>query len=120
MPPIIATSCRPGVDPAGARVPGRAEERRPPRPGSRSDSAAAPTRCACSHRIAATLIAEAAWTAHAATTLDRCPDGTGELRETVAATKGAANACGVPVAINEVESNGGSPDDWIELVNRSH
>lgn len=67
-----------------------------------------------------TLVAEAAWTAHAATTLGRCPDGTGELRETAAATKGAANACGVPVAINEVESNGGSPDDWIELVNRSN
>lgn len=68
----------------------------------------------------ATLIAEAAWTSHAATTLGRCPDGAGDLRETAAATKGAANACGVPVAINEVESNGGSPDDWIELVNRSH
>lgn len=67
-----------------------------------------------------TLVAEAAWAAHAATTLGRCPDGTGELRETAAATKGAANACGVPVAINEVESNGGSPDDWIELVNRSN
>ncbi|QRY42259.1 lamin tail domain-containing protein [Microbacterium hominis] len=66
-----------------------------------------------------TLVAEAAWTAHAATTLGRCPDGTGELRDTAAPTKGAANACGVPVAINEVESNGGSPDDWIELVNRS-
>lgn len=67
-----------------------------------------------------TLIAQAAWTAHAATTFGRCPDGTGDFRDTAAATKGTANACGVPVAINEVESNGGTPDDWIELVNRSN
>lgn len=68
----------------------------------------------------ATLIAEAAWTAHAATTYGRCPDGSGDLRDTSASTKGDRNACGVPVAINEVDSNGGSPDDWIELVNRSN
>lgn len=69
---------------------------------------------------ATTLIAEAAWSAHAGTTYGRCPDGVGDLRETSAPTKGASNACALPVAINEVESNGGAPDDWIELVNRSN
>jgi hypothetical protein len=33
------------------------------------------------------------WTAHAATTYGRCPDGTGAFTTTVASTKGAANSC---------------------------
>lgn len=67
-----------------------------------------------------TLIAEASWTVHAKdTTYGLCPDGVGELRLTTASTKGAPNDCSVPVRINEVESSGGTPGDWIELVNRS-
>ena len=33
------------------------------------------------------------WTAHAATTYGRCPDGTGEFAITTSATRGAANSC---------------------------
>ncbi|MFC9983849.1 lamin tail domain-containing protein [Microbacterium keratanolyticum] len=40
-----------------------------------------------------TLIDEYAWTAHAAITWARCPDGTGAFAESTAATPGAANAC---------------------------
>ena len=57
------------------------------------------------------------WTAHAATTYGRCPDGTGAFTTTTSSTKGAANDCSAPVKLNEVESNGGSPDDWFELYN---
>ncbi|WP_198418793.1 lamin tail domain-containing protein [Cryobacterium sp. TMT4-31] len=68
-----------------------------------------------------TLVDSYAWAAHATTSWGRCPDGTGEFRETTAATRGAANDCDVSVAdnvrLNEVESNGGTPGDWIELVN---
>lgn len=57
------------------------------------------------------------WTAHAATTYGRCPTGTGAFVTTGAPTKNAANDCRVAVRINEVESNGGVPGDWIELIN---
>lgn len=73
-----------------------------------------------------------AWSAHA-TTDGRCVDGTGAWRKGLAPTPGAANACGtdgstdpggpvdpptVPaVLVNEVESSGGAPGDWIELYN---
>lgn len=65
------------------------------------------------------LIDSYSWTAHAATTYGRCPDGTGAFRTMTTVTKGALNDCSVPntVRINEVESNGGTPGDWIELVN---
>lgn len=67
-----------------------------------------------------TLVAKAAWLVHAPTTsYGLCPDGVGELRETTVTTKGAPNNCSLPVAINEVESSGGTPGDWIELVNLS-
>ncbi|GAA3528989.1 hypothetical protein GCM10022234_27870 [Aeromicrobium panaciterrae] len=59
-----------------------------------------------------------AWTAHAATTFGRCPDGTGDFALTTTSTRGLANACS-PVRINEVESSGGDPGDWVELVNVS-
>ena len=59
------------------------------------------------------------WTAHALTTLGRCPNGTGTFVVTTSSTKGAANDCSNPVKINEVESNGGTPVDWIELYNPS-
>ncbi|MCA0375538.1 MAG: lamin tail domain-containing protein [Gemmatimonadetes bacterium] len=69
-----------------------------------------------------TLVDSYAWSAHAATTYGRCPDGTGGFVTTAAPTKGAANSCAAPatsVKINEVESNGGVPGDWVELYNTS-
>ncbi|WP_416394338.1 MULTISPECIES: lamin tail domain-containing protein [unclassified Curtobacterium] len=63
------------------------------------------------------LVLRYAWTAHAAVTYGRCPDGTGALVDTTASTKGAANDCSSPVRINEVESDGGTPGDWVELTN---
>ena len=41
------------------------------------------------------LLDSYAWTAHAAITLGRCPDGTGTFVATTASTKGAANQCTV-------------------------
>lgn len=70
----------------------------------------------------ATLADSHAYSAHAATTYGRCPDGTGDFIVTVEPTKGAANACAPDPAdvlvINEVESSGDSTD-WIELKNLS-
>ena len=65
------------------------------------------------------LVDSYSWTAHAATTYGRCPDGTGAFKTTTTSTRGAANDCTVPntVFINEVESSGGTPGDWIELTN---
>jgi hypothetical protein len=65
----------------------------------------------------ATVVDSYAWTAHAATTYARCPDGVGAFRTSTSSTKGSANDCALPLRINEVESNGGTPGDWIELVN---
>ncbi|HEY0215417.1 MAG TPA: lamin tail domain-containing protein [Cellulomonas sp.] len=64
-----------------------------------------------------TLVASYGWTTHATVTYGRCPDGTGELTTTTVSTKGLPNDCRVPVRINEVESSGGDPGDWVELVN---
>ncbi|MBD8608402.1 lamin tail domain-containing protein [Aeromicrobium sp. CFBP 8757] len=50
------------------------------------------------------------WTAHAATTYGRCPDGTGDFRTTTTSTRGASNACS-PVRLNEIGP------DWVELAN---
>ncbi|GAB3198774.1 hypothetical protein GCM10027062_13860 [Nocardioides hungaricus] len=66
-----------------------------------------------------TVVDRYAWTTHATTTYGRCPDGTGAMRTTTSSTKGAANDCSSPIRINEVESNGGTPGDWVELVNPS-
>ncbi len=66
----------------------------------------------------ATAVDTHAWTAHAATTFGRCPDGSGEFALTTTSTRGLANACS-PVRINEIESSGGAPGDWVELVNIS-
>lgn len=62
------------------------------------------------------------WGAHADETFGRCPDGIGAFADTDAATKGAANDCPAPVGyedvvINEVESSGGTPADWVEFYN---
>ena len=62
------------------------------------------------------LVDSYAWTAHAATTYGRCPTPTGAFVTTAASTKGAANDCRVLVVVNEVESNGGVPGDWIESL----
>lgn len=59
------------------------------------------------------------WSTHSPTTLGRCPNGTGPFVVTTSSTRGAANDCSNPVKINEVESNGGTPGDWIELYNPS-
>ena len=67
-----------------------------------------------------TLVDLYAWTEHAATTYGRCPDGVGPFTVTLSVTKGTLNDCPVPstdVKINEVESNGGTPGDWVELYN---
>ncbi len=45
---------------------------------------------------------------------------TGAFATSTASTKGAANDCGATAAtvkINEVESNEGTPGDWVELYN---
>src|SRR5262245_58154167 len=57
------------------------------------------------------------WTTHATTAYGRCPNGTGAFMTTASVTKGAANDCGSLVKINEVESNEGTPGDWVELYN---
>lgn len=69
-----------------------------------------------------TLVDSYEWTAHASTTYGRCPDGTGAFATTSASTRGAANACADPAApgdvrLNEIESNGDTVGDWVELTN---
>lgn len=64
-----------------------------------------------------TLIDSYSWTAHAANTYGRCPNGTGSFINTFSSTKSTTNDCGINVKINEVESNGGDPGDWVELYN---
>jgi hypothetical protein len=63
------------------------------------------------------LVDSHAWTAHAVTTYGRCPNGTGGFGTSTSSTKGAANDCSLRVVLNEVESNGGVPGDWVELFN---
>ncbi|MDR2255959.1 MAG: lamin tail domain-containing protein [Arthrobacter sp.] len=65
----------------------------------------------------ATPLVEYAWTAHAPVTYGRCPDLTGDFAPTTRSTKGTPNDCSSPLVINEVVSNGGDPDDWVELYN---
>ncbi len=60
---------------------------------------------------------EHTYSAHATASWGRCPNGVGDFTDLETRTKGLSNACGNPVRINEVESDGGSPDDWVELVN---
>lgn len=64
-----------------------------------------------------TVVDERSWTGHAPTTYGLCPDGSDSWGTTTTPTKGAANDCGASVRINEVESNGGTPGDWVELIN---
>lgn len=60
-------------------------------------------------------VAEHAYAAHAEGVWARCEDGTGDFVDVAIGTPGVRNACGNPVRINEVESDG--EPDWIELVN---
>ncbi len=64
-----------------------------------------------------TLVDSYRWTAHATTTYARCPDGTGAFQTSTTSTRGTPNDCGAAVRINEVESNQGTPGDWVELFN---
>lgn len=57
------------------------------------------------------------WTSHASTTYGRCPNGTGAFVTMSSVTKGAVNDCRPQIRVNEVESSGGTPGDWIELYN---
>ncbi|WP_396289473.1 lamin tail domain-containing protein [Curtobacterium sp. KT1] len=63
------------------------------------------------------LVLRYSWTSHAVVTYGRCADGTGALVDTTTSTKGIANDCSSPVRINEVESQDGTPGDWVELTN---
>jgi hypothetical protein len=63
------------------------------------------------------LVDSYSWTAHAMTTYGRCPNGTGTFANMASVTKGAENDCRPQVKVNEVESSGGTPGDWIELFN---
>ncbi len=64
-----------------------------------------------------TLVDSQSWgPAHATVTFGLCPDGQGVLKQTFTSTKGGPNDCS-PIRINEVESSGGTPVDWVELIN---
>ncbi|MBD3915194.1 lamin tail domain-containing protein [Nocardioides hwasunensis] len=59
---------------------------------------------------------------HANPSYGRCPHGTGEMVLQAAATPGATNSCPpafdpLDVRLNEVESNGDTVADWVELTN---
>lgn len=69
-----------------------------------------------------TLVDEHAYPAHGVPSWGRCPDGTGAFVQTTALTPGAANACPssfdpLDVQLNEVESNGDTVGDWVEVTN---
>ena len=65
----------------------------------------------------ATIVDTYSWSAHATTTYGRCPNGSGEFGTTTSPTKGAANDCSAVVKVNEIESDQGTPGDWVELYN---
>lgn len=50
-------------------------------------------------------------------TYGRCPNGSGALTTTTSPTKDTANDCSVAVKINEIESDNGTPVDWVEPFN---
>lgn len=62
-----------------------------------------------------TVVDTYSWTSHRVPSYGRCPDAEGMVQN-AAPSPGAPNVC-QPVRINEVESDGGVPGDWIELVN---
>ena len=65
------------------------------------------------------LVDSHSWTPHATpTSYGRCPNATGGFIITSSVTKGAANDCTPQVVVNEIESSGGVPGDWVELFNK--
>jgi hypothetical protein len=69
-----------------------------------------------------TVIDTYSWTAHLIPSFGRCPSGTGDLVANTTATPGTPNDCPLPagasdIAINEIESNGDTVGDWVELTN---
>ncbi len=60
-------------------------------------------------------VAEHTYPDHAEGFWARCEDGTGDFVDVAVKTPGMRNACGNPVRINEVFSDG--DPDWVELVN---
>lgn len=52
---------------------------------------------------------------HRTPSYGRCPGATGLVRNLVA-TPGEENLC-EPIRLNEIESSGGTPGDWVELTN---
>lgn len=73
-----------------------------------------------------TPVDSTSWTTHPTVTLGRNPDGTGSFAATRQSTYAAANdfsSSFTPdvswVVLNEIESSGGTPGDWIELYNTS-
>lgn len=67
--------------------------------------------------LADELVIEYSWDGHAQTTYGRCPDAVGDFGLTTVPTKGESNDCSPVVLFNEVESSGGTPDDWAEIYN---
>lgn len=64
-----------------------------------------------------TVVDEYAWTSHRMPSFGYCPDATERIK-TAVPTPGAENICH-SLRINEIESDAGDPDDWIELTNVS-
>ncbi|MFV0285914.1 MAG: lamin tail domain-containing protein, partial [Demequina sp.] len=60
------------------------------------------------------LAAKYTWPGHALVSWARCPDGTGDWRDSTASTKGEPNECSTPLRINEVSSQG---TDFAEIIN---
>ena len=55
-----------------------------------------------------TIVDSYSWTAHAATTYGRCPNGTGAFATTASSTKGSANDCGSSGGSGGAGGSGGS------------
>ncbi|EWS80484.1 hypothetical protein BF93_03555 [Brachybacterium phenoliresistens] len=68
------------------------------------------------HTPEGTLADRVGWAdgAHARPSLQRCPDGTGDLVVSDAPSKGEANRCAAPVVLHEARSQG---EDFVELKN---
>ncbi len=103
-----ATSPPPSSSRPAPRSPPARTTRSTPRSTRRPASvSAAPTPRRSTCPDGTTVVDTYAWTAHAATTYGRCPNGTGDFKTTTTSTRGTANACS-PVRINEIESSDGT------------
>lgn len=63
-----------------------------------------------------TLVDSYTWTAHAAITYARCPDGFGAFASSAAATKGSANNCGVVVVPDAAAPDASAPDAGVATL----